>query len=187
MQSCLLVPSNNATAARTAVAHASLIISHLLRLIMVLHHFFHVYSFPPSWGFSFCIIASSSISTSVNLTAFSSALSCYGPTCQTSIYLEPVDSAQSLLPWSLFLMTACLSFCQRKQSLCLSINVFSFDFLFLSVYLSVWCVGSCLGALGLLSAKFWFLFFCQFTCLSETLRLDMSMFFLVFLSSGMDL
>lgn len=63
---------------------------------------------------------------------------------------------------------------KKKLSLRLSINVLSLDFLFPSVYLSVWRVGSCLGALGLLSAKCWFLFFCQFTCLSERLRLDVS-------------
>lgn len=76
-------------------------------------------------------------------------------------------------------MTACLSLCQtgggkKNLSLRLSINVLSLDFLFPSVYLSVWRVGSCLCAPGLLSAKCWFLFFCQFTCLSERLRLDVS-------------
>lgn len=75
---------------------------------------------------------------------------------------------------------ACLSLRQKggerkkKLSLRLSINVLSLDFLFPSVYLSVWRVGSCLGAPGLLSAKCCFLFFCQFTCLSERLRLDVS-------------
>lgn len=81
-------------------------------------------------------------------------------------------------------LSLCLSPCREKQPLHLSINVLSFHFLFLSVYLSVWHVGSCLGAPGLLSAKCWFLFFCQFTCLSQTLRLDVSTYLLVFLFSG---
>lgn len=98
-------------------------------------------------------------------------------------FIVPIDSAPSLLPLSLSLMAACLSPCQQTQPLHLSINVLSFHFLFLSVYLSVWHVSSCLGAPGLLSAMCWFLFFCQFTCLSETLRLDMSTYLLVFLFS----
>lgn len=78
-------------------------------------------------------------------------------------------------------LSICLSPSQEKQPPHLSINVLSFHFLFLSVYLSVWHVGSCLGAPGLLSATCWFLFFCQFTCLSGTLRLDASTCLLDFL------
>lgn len=89
-------------------------------------------------------------------------------------FTVPIDSAASLLPLSLSLMAACLSPCRQKQPLHLSINVLSFHVLFLPVYLSVWHASSCLGAPGLLSATCWFLFFCQFTCLSETLRLDVS-------------
>lgn len=144
---------------------------------------FHIPSFPffLSCGFSFSILPSPSISTSANLTPhLVHPIYCYRPVCRTSIKLGPVDSAESLLPQSLLLTSVCLSLCQAEQSFRLSINVLSFHFLFLSVYLSVWHVGSCLSAPGLLSAKCWFLFFCQFTCLSNLLRLDMSTYLQVF-------
>ncbi len=152
---------------------------------------FHIPLFPffPSCGFSFSILPSPSISTSANLTPhLVRPIYCDRPACRASIKLQPVDSAESFLPLSLFLTSACLSLClSGKQSFCLSINVLSSGFLFLSVYLSVWHVGSCLNARGLLSAKCWFLFFCQFTCLSKLLRLDMSTYLVVFCFSRMGL
>lgn len=126
----------------------------------------HIHLILPSLSFSFSTLPSPSISASANFdTAFTSTL-------LLSIGFSGLGPP--------LLTTACPSLRQKaggkkkKLSLRLSINVLSLDFLFPSVYLSVWRVGSCLGAPGLLSAKCWFLFFCQFTCLSERLRLDVS-------------
>lgn len=120
----------------------------------------------PSLSFSFSTPPSPSISTSAD----------FDGTFASTLILLSIGFLGLGPP---LLTTACLSLRlkaegKKKLSLRLSINVLSLDFLFPSVYLSVWCVGSCLGAPGLLSAKCWFLFFCQFTCLSERLRLDVS-------------
>lgn len=120
--------------------------SHSLLLIWILHHDFSysvisllfllwLFFFHPSIIIYLLICKSD--------TTFSSALYCFRPACRTSIKLRLVDSTQSVLPWSLFLTTACLSLCQGTQSPCLSISVLSFNFLFLSVCLTCqqlsWC------------------------------------------------
>lgn len=140
MPSHLLLPSNKATAAPTAFARAPLPSSCSLRLIWILHHDFS-YSFISLLSLLWLFFFHPSITIYLHIckfdTTFSSALCCFRPACITCIKPELVDSAQSLLPQSLFLKTACLSLCQGKQSLCLSMHVLSVDFLFLSVYLSV--------------------------------------------------
>lgn len=149
---------------------------------------FHIplFFFFLSYAFSFSIFLSPSISAFANLTLhLLYCIYCYRPFIEHP--LNSVCKLSKIPPSPVLILDVCLSLSvslSGKQSLRLSINVLSFDFFFLSVYLSVWHVGSCLSAPGLLSAKCWFLFFCQFTCLSKLLRLDMSTYLWVSASAG---